>query len=167
MKIYVETRERRGGGLQLQVLADSNEELIIHWGVTQITDGSWRPPPHGFSTQPTKSWSSSGSSWETEIAQVDNSIRAVTLDVPLNVNAREGVVFVLRTTSNKWIKNGSEDFFASLDGFTLERPKHQKREHKHKEEKHRKHNEQRKAEPVAPQVQQKPKVKVTAIKRER
>lgn len=167
MKIYVETRERRGGGLQLQVLADSNEELIIHWGVTQITDGSWRPPPHGFSTQPTKSWSSSGSSWETEIAQVDNSIRAVTLDVPLNVNAREGVVFVLRTTSNKWIKNGSEDFFASLDGFTLERPKHQKREHKHKEEKHRKHDEQRKVEPVAPQVQQKPKVKVTAIKRER
>ena len=91
----------------------------------------------------------------------------MTLDVPLNVNAREGVVFVLRTTSNKWIKNGSEDFFASLDGFTLERPKHQTREHKHKEEEHRKHDEQRKVEPVAPQVQQKPKVKVTAIKRER
>jgi alpha-glucan,water dikinase len=155
--IFMEAREVNGSGIQLHVLVDSKDDLIMHWGSTTTTDGSWKPPPHGFSTQPSRSWASSGSSWETELERVSSNLRAVTLDVPLDAHAREGIIFVLRTTSNKWIKNGREDFFASLEGPILERPaKKEKKEH-HKESRHDQLRTESHSEPFVVKVAKKEK----------
>ena len=164
--IFVEAREVNGSGIQLHVLADSKDDLIIHWGATTTTDGSWKPPPHGFSTQPSRSWASSGSSWETELERISPNLRAVTLDVPLDVKAREGIIFVLRTTSNKWIKNGRDDFFASLEGSVLERPaKTEKKSERRKDSQQDRSRKESRSEPVVVKVAKKE--KPAPIKRDR
>ena len=163
--IFVQARENSAGMLQLHVLADSEEDLIIHWATTNKTDGAWRSPPHGFSTQPSRSWGSSGNSWETELERMQSGLRAVTLDVPVNLD--DGVIFVLRTPSNKWIKCGGADFFASLEGSTLSVQRPAKKERKHREEKKHEHKEQRPETAFkAPNVKQEAKW-VAPITRER
>ena len=150
--IFVEARESNGGSIQLHVVAESKDDLIIHWGTTAATDGTWRPPPHGFRTEPSRSWASSGSSWETELERVNSKVRAVTLEMNVNTGAREGVVFVLRTPSNRWIKDGKEDFFASLEGNVLERSKKSEKERRPKERREEKPRDEdrreRQTEPI-------------------
>ena len=164
--IFVQARENSAGMLQLHVLADSEEDLIIHWATTNKTDGTWRSPPHGFSTQPSRSWGSSGNSWETELERMQNGLRAVTLDIP--VKSDDGIIFVLRTPSNKWIKCGGEDFFASLEGSQLSIQRPAKKERKHREDKKHEHKQEQRAETTfkAPAVKQQAK-RVAPITRER
>ncbi|CEG00106.1 Pyruvate phosphate dikinase,PEP/pyruvate-binding [Ostreococcus tauri] len=163
--IYVEARELVGGSIQLNVVAESKDDLILHWAVTKVTDGTWQPPPNGFSTTPARSWASSGVSWETEFERMDGHLRGVTLDVPVNSGAREGVIFVLRTTSNRWIKNGKEDFFASLEGSVLERP--QKNEKSQSKKRRDVREEKRREErPAKPTVAAKEKKRTAPIKRQ-
>jgi alpha-glucan,water dikinase len=83
-KIFVEARETRDRKLELHVIAQSKEDLIIHWGSTTVKDGTWKSPPDGFVTKPARSWASSGKSWETEFERVSRDVHAVTLEAPVN-----------------------------------------------------------------------------------
>jgi len=162
--IFVEARETNSGMLQLHVVANSQEDLIIHWATTSKTDGTWRPPPDGFATQPARSWGSSGNSWETELERMNNGLRAVTLNVPVKSN--DGIIFVLRTPSNKWFKSGKEDFFASLEGSALERTAPKERKTKHREENQNDRPEEREETAFKAPVKQQTK-RVSSITRQR
>ena len=110
--MYVETREKNNM-LQLHVVVEADFDVNLHWGVTSRTDGTWRQPPPGWTTVPPRSWGSTGNSWETEFENCGNKLKAVTLEVPCGND--EGIVFVLRTVADEWVKNGDGDFYAHRD----------------------------------------------------
>lgn len=165
-KIFVEARETRDRKLELHVIAQSKEDLIIHWGSTTVKDGTWKSPPDGFVTKPARSWASSGKSWETEFERVSRDVHAVTLEAPVKADAQEGITFALRTASNNWIKNGSQDFFASLDAWNLDRPKRKEEPKKERRERHESVKQVQSSSVEKQPKQEKPKVSVKPITRQ-
>ena len=110
--MYVETREKNNM-LQLHVVVEADFDVNLHWGVTSRTDGTWRQPPPGWTTVPPRSWGSTGNSWETEFENCGNKLKAVTLEVPCGDD--DGIIFVIRTVADEWVKNGDGDFYAHRD----------------------------------------------------
>ena len=70
------------------------------------------PPPVGQRCRP-RSWGSTGNSWETEFENCGNKLKAVTLEVPCGDD--DGIIFVIRTVADEWVKNGDGDFYAHRD----------------------------------------------------
>ena len=139
--MYVETR-KKDNKLQLHVVVEADLDINLHWGVTGRTDGTWRQPPPGWTTLPPRSWGSTGNSWETEFENVGNKLKAVKLEVPCGSD--EGIIFVLRTVTDEWVKNGADDFYAHRDTDALateqriEEKQSNKKEHRDRDRKDRK-----------------------------
>jgi len=141
--MYVETREKNNM-LQLNVVVEADFDVNLHWGVTARTDGTWRQPPPGWTTVPPRSWGSTGNSWETEFENCGNKLKAVTLEVPCGKD--EGIIFVLRTVADEWVKDGEDDFYAHRDTNQLapspsyEHQQSNKREERKNKKEHRDHD---------------------------
>ncbi|GBG63702.1 hypothetical protein CBR_g39013 [Chara braunii] len=105
-----------GGEVRVHIASDSQEELILHWGMTKDKMKVWKTPPTGL--RPEGTFETAGGSCETHFKRGfagDLSLQSVELVIPeAEASDYTGLSFVVRRGS-EWFKDKNfADFHAPL-----------------------------------------------------
>lgn len=112
-RLYCRAGPAEGGLTRVVLVAQTSTYKmdIAHWAVADSVSSTWRAPPQGWSSRPSRSEDGGGGSWNTWFESKGDNCYMLELEVP---QVGVGLIFVLAAAGDNWFKNGNQDFFVPL-----------------------------------------------------